>query len=132
MTKALVVNVKKAAKENDFFRKVLFTGSASQLVLMSLKPEEEIGEEIHTVDQIFYAIEGEGRIVLNGDAEKFEKGFAVFVPAGLKHNVINDEDDEEFKLFTVYAPPQHADGTVHRTKADAIAAEKKELEPAKA
>jgi mannose-6-phosphate isomerase-like protein (cupin superfamily) len=120
MTKAFVVNVKKAAKENDFFRKVLFTGTKSQLVLMSLEPGEEIGEEVHAVDQIIYLVDGDGKVVLDGAEEKLEKGFAVFVPAGTKHNVINT-DDEPVKLFTVYAPPQHADRTINRTKVEAEA-----------
>ncbi len=122
MTQPYVVNVTKAAKENDFFRKVLFTGAKSQLVLMSLLPGEEIGTEVHEVDQILYAVEGDGKAVLEGVAEKFEQGEIVFVPAGVQHNVIN-ADDEPMKLFTIYAPPEHAAGTIHRTKAEAELAE---------
>jgi mannose-6-phosphate isomerase-like protein (cupin superfamily) len=123
MSKVFIGNIKKAAKDNEFFRKVLFTGANSQLVLMSLEPHEEIGEEVHSVDQMIYVVDGEGDVALDGKAEEFKKGDAVFVPAGVKHNVINT-DDEAMKLFTLYAPPQHADGTIHRTKADAEAAEK--------
>jgi mannose-6-phosphate isomerase-like protein (cupin superfamily) len=129
MSEGYVVNVKKAAKENDFFRKVLFTAKKSQLVLMALQPHEEIGAEVHEVDQILYVVDGEGKVVLDGADQEFEKGMIVVVPAGVKHNVINT-DDEPMKLFTVYAPPQHAAGTIHRTKADAEAAEKLEPHPA--
>jgi mannose-6-phosphate isomerase-like protein (cupin superfamily) len=120
--KAFVVNIKKAAKDNAYFRKVLFTGANGQLVLMSLRPGETIGEEIHEVDQVIYVVDGEGKVVIEHEAQEFEKGDIAFVPAGTLHNVINTEEDP-MKLFTVYAPPQHADRTVHRTKADAIAAE---------
>ena len=123
MSKVFIGNIKKAAKDNEFFRKVLFTGANSQLVLMSLEPDEEIGQEVHSVDQMIYVVDGEGDVALDGETEEFKKGDAVFVPAGVKHNVINT-DDEAMKLFTLYAPPQHADGTIHRTKADAQAAEK--------
>ena len=130
MSEGYVVNIKKAAKGNDFFRQVLFTAGKSQLVLMALQAHEEIGEEVHEVDQVLYVVEGEGKVVLDGASQEFEKGMIVVVPAGVRHNVINT-DDEPMKLFTVYAPPQHAPGTVHRTKADAEAAEKRELQPAK-
>lgn len=127
MTKGFVGDIKKAAKENDFFRKVLFTGKSSQLVIMSLEPGEDIGEEVHSVDQIIYAVDGEGMVELDGNKNEFEKGDVVFVPAGVRHNVVNAEDEHAMKLFTVYAPPQHADGTIHPTKADAEAAEAKPL-----
>jgi Mannose-6-phosphate isomerase len=130
MTKAYVGNIKKAAKDNDFFRKVLFTGTKSQLVLMSLLPGEEIGTEVHEVDQILYAVEGEGKVVLDGASKEFEKGAVACVPAGVQHNVINT-DHEPMKLFTVYAPAQHAPGTIHRTKAEAEIAEGHEVEAAK-
>jgi mannose-6-phosphate isomerase-like protein (cupin superfamily) len=129
MSESYVVNVKKAAKSNDFFRQVLFTAGKSQLVLMALQAHEEIGAEVHEVDQILYVVEGEGKVVLDGARQEFEKGMIVVVPAGVRHNVINT-DDEPMKLFTVYAPPQHAPGTVHRTKAEAEAAERSELQPA--
>jgi mannose-6-phosphate isomerase-like protein (cupin superfamily) len=123
MTQGYVVNIKKDAKDNDFFRKVLFTGTKSQLVLMSLRPGEEIGAEVHKVDQVLYVVDGEGKVVLDGIDKEFEKGEIAFVPAGVQHNVINT-DDEPMKLFTIYAPPQHAAGTVHRTKAAAEQAER--------
>jgi len=117
-----VGNIKKAAKANDFFRKVFVTGKNSQLVLMCLQPGEAIGDEVHHVDQIIYVVDGQGRVVLDGDPEELEKGDIVFVPAGTQHNVYNTDEDP-MRLFTVYAPPQHRDGTIHRTKADAVAAE---------
>ena len=128
MSESYVVNIKKAAESNEFFRQVLFTAQKSQLVLMALQAHEEIGAEVHEVDQILYVVEGEGKVVLDGDGQEFEKGMIVVVPAGVRHNVINT-DDKPMKLFTVYAPPQHAPGTVHRTKAEAEAAEKHELQP---
>ena len=131
MTQGYVVNIKKAAKDNDFFRKVLFTGTQSQLVLMSLRPGEEIGTEVHKVDQILYVVDGEGKVVLDGVDKELDKGEIVFVPAGVQHNVINT-DDEPMKLFTIYAPPQHAAGTMHRTKAVADEAEREALASAKA
>jgi len=127
MTQPYVGNIKKAAKDNDYFRKVLSTGTKSQLVLMSLLPLEEIGTEIHDVDQTLYVIDGKGKVVLDRVEKEFEKGMIAFVPAGVQHNVINT-DDEPMKLFTVYAPPQHAAGTVHRTRAEAEVAERRELE----
>jgi len=126
MTQGYVVNIRKDAKDNDFFRKVLFTGTKSQLVLMSLRPGEEIGTEVHKVDQVLYVVDGEGKVVLDGIDKEFEKGEIAFVPAGVQHNVINT-DDEPMKLFTIYAPPQHAAGTVHRTKAAAEQAEREAL-----
>jgi mannose-6-phosphate isomerase-like protein (cupin superfamily) len=131
MAHGFVVNIKKEAKANDFFRKVLFTATHSQLVLMSLRPGEEIGTEVHKVDQVLYVVDGEGKVVLDGVDKEFEKGAAVFVPAGVEHNVINT-DDEPMKLFTIYAPPQHAAGTVQRTKAVADEAEREAVAPAKA
>jgi mannose-6-phosphate isomerase-like protein (cupin superfamily) len=117
-----VIDIKRAAKENSFFRKVLVTANKSQVVLMSLIPGEEIGTESHDGDQLLYAVKGEGVAVINGVQEPFEKGAMLCVPAGAEHNVINT-GDEPFKLFTIYAPPQHAGGTVHETKARADAAE---------
>ena len=122
MIEPSIIDIKRAAKENSFFRKVLVTANKSQVVLMSMLPGEEIGTESHDGDQLLYAVKGEGVAVINGVKEPFEKGTMLCVPAGAEHNVINT-GDEPFKLFTVYAPPQHADGTVHETKAEAEAAE---------
>lgn len=122
MIEPFVEDVKHAAKDNESFRKVLFTGAHSQLVLMSLEPGEDIGLEVHEVDQLLYAVDGEGVAVMDGVEHEFEKGVIVCVPAGVQHNVSNT-GDEALKLFTVYAPAQHAAGTVHETKADAVKAE---------
>jgi mannose-6-phosphate isomerase-like protein (cupin superfamily) len=122
MIESRIIDIKRAAKENNFFRKTLVTASKSQVVLMSMLPGEEIGTETHDGDQLLYAVKGEGVAVINGVQEPFEKGTMLCVPAGAEHNVINT-GDEPFKLFTIYAPPQHADGTVHETKAEAEAAE---------
>lgn len=112
---ALRIELKDVAKENEYFRQVLFTGVHSQLVVMALRPGEEIGEEVHEVDQFIYAVKGEGEAVMAGVAMPFVKGEALCVPAGSLHNVRNS-GDEPMKLFTVYSPPQHAAGTVEKLK----------------
>jgi mannose-6-phosphate isomerase-like protein (cupin superfamily) len=122
MDSGLVMNVKEEAKANTLYRKVVFTGPKSQLVLMCLQPGEEIGAEVHDGDQMLYIVDGEGFASLGGHREEIEKGSVVVVPAGVVHNVVNGEG-EPLKLFTVYAPPQHAIGTVHRTKQEAEYAE---------
>jgi mannose-6-phosphate isomerase-like protein (cupin superfamily) len=120
--KGYISNIEKDTKENENFRKVLYTAKHSQLVLMSLAPGEEIGEEIHPdVDQFFRFEEGEGKIVIDGVEYAVSDGFAVIVPAGAKHNVINTSTDKKLKLYTVYSPPNHRDGVVHQTKAIAEA-----------
>jgi mannose-6-phosphate isomerase-like protein (cupin superfamily) len=131
MNESQIIDVKAAAKANTSFRKVLYTAGKSQLVLMSLLPGEEIGAEVHQVDQLLYAVKGEGVAVIGPAKVAFEKGSMFCVPAGTTHNVVNT-GDHPLKLFTVYAPPQHAAGTVHATKADAQAAEATEREPARA
>jgi len=117
--------IEKETLENDYFRKVLFTGPFSQLVVMCLQPGEEIGNEMHSdVDQFFRIEQGEAKFVLNNDEEHIvHDGDAVVVPAGTWHNVINNSDTEAMKLYTVYTPPEHPDGTIHKTKAEADAAE---------
>lgn len=115
-------DLKEIAEHNKDFRRVLFTGEHSQLVVMALKTEEEIGDEVHSVDQILYAVEGKAEAIVDGKTRSFGKGDVVVVPAGVRHNIRN-AGDKAFKLFTVYAPPQHAAGTVHHTKADAVATE---------
>jgi mannose-6-phosphate isomerase-like protein (cupin superfamily) len=121
MTDGYVADVKKAAKDNDDFRRVLFTTPKSQLVLMSLEPGEEIGMEVHDGDQVIYIVDGEGLAVLEETEHEIDKGSIVFVPAGVRHNIVSDEE-ETMKLFTIYTPPQHAAGVVERTKGDAQAA----------
>jgi mannose-6-phosphate isomerase-like protein (cupin superfamily) len=111
--------------ENGNFRRVLFTGPHMQLVVMSLEPGEDIGKERHpALDQFFRVEQGEGEVVFN-DTERhvLHDGDAILVPAGTWHNVINTSSSIPLKLYTLYAPPNHADGAVHRTKADAEAAE---------
>ena len=111
--------------KNRYFRRVLFTGGHSQLVLMCLRPGEEIGEEVHpTVDQFFRVEEGTARIVFNKtEKHLIRAGGAFVVPAGTLHNVVNASKEEALHLYTIYTPPQHPDGTIHKTKADALAAE---------
>lgn len=115
-----VTNIEKLSKENDNFRKVLYTDKNSQLVLMSLKPGEDIGEEIHDVDQFLRVETGKGKAILNGISHDLNNGSVIIVPAGVKHNLINSEAGE-MKLYTLYMPPHHKDGVVHRTKAEAEA-----------
>ena len=117
--------IEKLTTENKYFRQVLFTGPNSQLVLMCLQPGEDIGDEVHLhVDQFFRIEKGEAKFVLNEKEEHLvSEGGAVVVPAGTSHNVINTSKSQELKLYTIYSPPNHADGTVHKTKADAEAAE---------
>lgn len=124
MSQAKVISLKHEAKEGTAFREVLFTGDKSQLVIMSLRPGEDIGDETHAdVDQMLYAVKGAGVAVIEGVEHPLEKGAVFCVPKGTRHNVKNT-GAEPLKLFTVYAPPQHAPGTIHATKADAQKAEK--------
>lgn len=117
-----VDNLERETEENENFRKVLNTTDKSQLVVMSIPPHEDIGEEMHEVDQFIRIEKGDGKAVLNGEESDISDGFAVVIPAGTRHNIIN-EGDSDMKLYTVYTPPNHADGTVHRTKAEAEANE---------
>jgi len=116
-----VANIEDATKENENFRKVLYTAKNSQLVVMSLKPGEEIGEEVHELDQFIRLEKGEGKAVLDGVEHKIENDWAVVIPAGARHNIINTSDDEPMKLYTIYSPPEHRDGVVHATKDEAVA-----------
>lgn len=118
--KGYVINIEKAAKENENFRKALYTAKNSQLVLMTLKAGEEIGEEVHELDQFIRIEQGEGKAVLDGVEYKIGDGSAIVIPAGARHNVINDSDSD-MKLYTIYSPPEHKDGTIHRSKSDALA-----------
>lgn len=118
-----VVNIEKLSKENKNFRKVLYTDKNSQLVVMSLKPGEDIGEEVHQLDQFIRCESGEGKAILNGIEHELSDGFAVVVPEGTRHNLINTSADRDMKLYTLYSPPNHRDGVVHTTKADAAADE---------
>jgi mannose-6-phosphate isomerase-like protein (cupin superfamily) len=120
--------IEKLTAKNKFFRQVLFTGKYTQLVVMSLKPGEEIGNEVHPkVDQFFRVESGKAKFVFKGKEEhKVKAGGAVIVPAGTYHNVINTSKKHPLKLYTLYSPPNHPDGTIHKTKAEAEAAEAKE------
>jgi mannose-6-phosphate isomerase-like protein (cupin superfamily) len=111
------------AEKNSNFRKVLYTAKGGQLVLMSLKAKEEIGMEVHPdVDQFFWIVKGTANTVLNGEEGTVTEGEVLIVPRGTMHNIINADNRCGLKLFTVYTPPNHPDGTVHKTKADAEAA----------
>ena len=113
-------DVSKLAKENENFRQVLFTTELSQLVLMSVAPGDDIGEETHDdTDQILSFVAGSGEAVIEGESRPIAAGSVVVVPAGTRHNFIN-KGGEPLKLYTVYVPPNHKDGTVHRTKQDAL------------
>jgi len=114
-----LINIEQAAKENNNFRKVLYTAKNSQLVVMSLKPREDIGEEIHELDQFLRIEAGNGRVILNEKEYEINDGFAVVVPAGTKHNVINT-GEVDLKLYTIYSPPNHRDGVIHQTKEQAM------------
>ena len=121
--KGFVGNIEKLSLENEYFRKVLYTAKNSQLVVMSLKPKEEIGEEAHRLDQFIRCEEGDGKAVLDGKEYKLSAGFVVLVPAGTNHNIINVSSDKAMKLYTLYSPPNHRDGVIHKTKSDAEADE---------
>ncbi len=118
--------IEKQTMDNEFFRQVLFTGKYCQLVVMCLQPGEDIGNEVHAnVDQFFRIEEGQAKFIFNGKEEHLVKaGDAVVVPAGTYHNVVNALKTKQLKLYTVYSPPNHPDGTIHKNKAEAEEAEK--------
>lgn len=117
-------NILDKTLENSNFRKVLFTGKHMQLVVMSLKPGEDIGAEVHeTVDQFFRIEKGEAKVIMNGEETMLTDDMVAIVPAGTTHNVINTSMDMELKLYTIYSPANHPENTVHATKQDAMAAE---------
>jgi mannose-6-phosphate isomerase-like protein (cupin superfamily) len=118
--KGYVQDIEAIAIGNEDFRQVLYTASNCQLVVMALKPQEEIGAEVHKLDQFFRVEEGHGEAVLDGVRTAIQAGFAVVVPAGARHNIINT-GTESLKLYTIYSPPNHRDGVVHHTRADAEA-----------
>ncbi|MBQ0921113.1 cupin domain-containing protein [Hydrogenophaga aromaticivorans] len=118
--KGYVQDIEAIAIQNEDFRQVLYTAKNCQLVVMALKPQEEIGAEVHKLDQFFRVEQGTGEAVLDGVRTPLQAGYAVIVPAGAKHNIINT-GTEPLKLYTLYAPPNHRDGVVHHTRADAEA-----------
>ena len=117
--KGFITNIEDRTEVNNDFRRVLYTGPNLQLVVMSLQPGEEIGEEVHEhTDQFFRVEDGTGEIVVDGRETRIESDMVMLVPAGTKHNIRNT-GKKALKVYTLYAPPEHADGTVHRTKEDA-------------
>ena len=117
--KGFVQNIESLAIQNEDFRRVLYTAKSCQLVVMALKPKEEIGAEVHKLDQFLRVEEGTGEAVLDGIRTPISAGFAVLVPAGMNHNIINT-GNVPMKLYTLYAPPNHRDGVVHHTRAEAV------------
>lgn len=118
--KGFITDIEKATEENTDYRRVLYTAKNSQLVLMNLPPGEEIGEETHSLDQFIRIEEGKAKVILDGVGSEMRNNCAVVIPAGTKHNVINT-GKSELKLYSIYSPPEHRDGVVHKTKADASA-----------
>ena len=118
--KGYVQDIEGIATQNENFRKVLYTARNCQLVVMALKPNEEIGAEVHKLDQFFRVEQGTGEAVVDGVTTPISAGYAVLVPAGARHNIINS-GTEPLKLYTIYSPPNHRDGVVHATRADAEA-----------
>lgn len=119
--KGYVTHIEEATLKNSLYRQVLFTAKNSQLVLMSLKPGEEIGEEVHELDQFLRFEAGDGTVILDGQDHAVRDGFAVVIPAGTRHNVINTSKSADLKLYSLYSPPEHKVGTAHRTKQEADA-----------
>ena len=122
MKKGYSGNIEQLTLANENFREVLYTGEHLQLVLMSLKPGEEIGLETHSgIDQFFRFEGGEGKVIINESTYAVSDGDSIIVPSGSQHNIINVSDTEELKLYTIYTPPHHQDGMVRATRAEAIA-----------
>lgn len=119
--KGYIANIEKLSLENENFRQVLYTTQNSQLVVMSLQVGEDIGEEVHHLDQFFRCESGNGKAILDGVEHEISDGFVIFVPSGTKHNIINNSTDKPLKLYTLYSPPNHRDGVIHETKAKAEA-----------
>lgn len=118
-------DIEKKSLQNEYFREVLFTGPHSQLVVMALKVGEDIGTEVHPdVDQFIRIEGGEGKAILDGKEFELADGSAVVIPAGTQHNIVNTSPKEPLKLYTLYTPPEHPDGTIHKTKAEAEAYER--------
>ena len=121
--KSFIADIEERTEENRDFRRVIYTGSYLQLVLMSLEPDEELGDEIHeNTDQFFRIEEGKGTVTIGGRETRVESDVAIIVPAGARHNIRNT-GDKPLKFYTLYAPPQHPAGTVHRTREAAELAE---------
>jgi mannose-6-phosphate isomerase-like protein (cupin superfamily) len=124
MKKGYVANIEKETLENENFRKVLYTSKHGQIVVMSVPPMVELGMEVHELSDQFFRIDsGEGKVVIDGEEAVISDGFAILVPAGSQHNVINTSAEKPLKFYTIYMPPHHKDGVIHATKADAEIAE---------
>ncbi len=124
-----VTDIESATLANEDYRRVLFTGPNTQLVLMTLQPGDEIGSEIHADHDQFIRIErGDGAVMLDGVKHRLSDGVAMVVPAGVEHNVINTSRNEPLRLYTLYSPPEHPPGTIHRTKQDENSSPQKEFE----
>lgn len=122
--KGFNANIEKETLENENFRKVLYTGKHSQLVLMSLKPGEDIGMEVHEENDQFFRFErGDGKCIIDGNEYELTDGSTIVVPAGAEHNIINMSEEEDLKLYTIYSPAHHKDGIVRATKEEAMANE---------
>lgn len=120
-------NIEELTQANTYFRQVLYTSPHSQLVLMALAPSEEIGDEVHPDNDQFFRFEsGEGKVIIDSAEYLVKDGDAAIVPAGARHNVINTSPANPLKLYTIYSPAHHPDGTIHKTRAEAMAAEKDE------
>ncbi len=118
-------NIEQKTLENEYFREVLYTAPHSQLVVMTLQVGEEIGKEVHAgIDQFIRVEADQGEAILNGERYPLGDGDAVVIPAGTEHNVVNTSDSEPLRLYTIYSPPEHPDGTINRTKQDAEAYER--------
>ncbi len=126
--KGYITNIEKLSLENQNFRRVLYTAKNSQLVVMSLKPDEDIGEEVHELDQFIRCEKGQGKAILDDVETQISDGFVVVVPAGTKHNIVNISGTETLQLYTLYSPPNHKDSTLHKTKAEAEADEKEHFD----
>ena len=115
-----LINIEEKSLQNNYFREVLYTAQHSQLVVMSLLPNEDIGVEVHEIVDQFIRIEaGEGKVLLNGEEHTIQNGSAIVIPAGTEHNIINTSSEKQLKLYTVYSPAHHKDRTIHKTKAEA-------------
>lgn len=119
---AYIPNIEEETLKNSYFRKVIYTDPRMQLVLMSIEPGENIPKEVHDLDQFIRIEAGEGKAILNGEEFSLKDGSVVIVPKGTEHEIVNT-GGEPLKLYTIYTPPEHEDGTVHKTRAEALAAE---------
>lgn len=118
------IDIEKKSIENGYFREVLFTAPNLQLVVMSLKPGEEIGMETHEKGDQFFRVEaGQGQAILDGEVTELSDGMIVVIPEGVEHNIVNTSADQDLKVYTLYSPPEHRDGVTHKTKAEADADE---------